>query len=518
MAVAQTLGLSFVLLDARDSSEAISQVLFGATSESEQALLDGRAPGELGRDEPTLLYIAAVQQLPVELFPRFAQLLDRRTFHDATGTRWSASEDVVMMAGITIPSETITLSPENWLGAKFHRVDIRPPSSTDDLFAIAESITTELKPRVQLLPDAAAVLSRVRTASENLHVLKRWLAYAHGTTTDHIGRDDLEKAMLNDLQWYCERCEYRGQNLDPEIARQWLSQFPNELFAVGMSLLRQISERFFITKRRYFGALQELIVKSGLTSQEVVFCNWQSLGRSGPRVAHEIKNQAGWKVRHHLDLDSKNWNSLQIDYPHQFVIADDFVGTGKTLAKLFRSDKPGAGVRLLERFPKAHLSLLILVGFDDGMREVLTAIGTLRKRVSVHRAIQFSRADRCFTEESAILLPDQKGPLEQFCRAAARANFRKLPKRFHLGFDAFSSLIVFPDTVPNNTLPIIWYTDRWIPLFPATGGVALPNNLLQRTLDRGDPKRASIGWKRWTIIVLLILLIIGLCISLLRLL
>lgn len=47
----------------------------------------------------------------------------------------------------------------------------------------------------------------------------------------------------------------------------------------------------------------------------------------------------------------------------------------------------------------------------------------------------------------------------------------QLEKRHPLGYEDSQALVVFPDTVPNNTLPILYKQGRkyqgrdWIPLF-----------------------------------------------------
>jgi hypothetical protein len=58
--------------------------------------------------------------------------------------------------------------------------------------------------------------------------------------------------------------------------------------------------------------------------------------------------------------------------------------------------------------------------------------------------------------------------MKSFCETVGK-DYGFHPKLW-LGYEDSQALIVFPDTVPNNSLPILWHDQgRWKPLLPASG-------------------------------------------------
>ena len=92
------------------------------------------------------------------------------------------------------------------------------------------------------------------------------------------------------------------------------------------------------------------------------------------------------------------------------------------------------------------------------------------RRVKLEIATLLTNHDRCFHDESQILRdPAARVDLRQFCIDTAR-DVLKLSPRFHLGFGEVGGLVVFYETVPNNTIPLLWARGGgWEPLFPVEG-------------------------------------------------
>src|SRR5262249_14523991 len=114
---------------------------------------------------------------------------------------------------------------------------------------------------------------------------------------------------------------------------------------------------YYISQQKFHEALQQLIKGSDIPpGSPVIFCKWQTMGHSAPRVMHALKNQSRWRPTSDIDLTQpeERWSNLQPRQPHWFVLTDDFVGSGQTLASLCSSpDQPLP--RLLAKCPVSEI-------------------------------------------------------------------------------------------------------------------------------------------------------------------
>jgi len=226
-------------------------------------------------------------------------------------------------------------------------------------------------------------------------------------------------------------------------------------------------------KPKYHRALDILIHDSRIPKgSPVTFCRWQSTGRSVPRISHSIKNQAKWRPTEDLDILNlkKDTNVKGTHDNHLFILIDDFVGTGRTIVTLINSESSPIK-KLLLKYDKSQLYILIAVGFEHGIREIKRALKQFGDRVTLSVAQLFTFQDCCFADSSSILIDkDQRDQLKSFCLKVAQEYYPFLSKDMWLGFGSLGALVVFFDTVPNNSLPIIWHDEsKWNPLFPASG-------------------------------------------------
>ena len=69
-----------------------------------------------------------------------------------------------------------------------------------------------------------------------------------------------------------------------------------------------------------------------------------------------------------------------------------------------------------------------------------------------------------FSEDSAVFSDARD---RESARQLAESVGMKLEARMPLGYGGIESLIVFYQSCPNNTLPVLWsQNDGWRPLFP----------------------------------------------------
>jgi hypothetical protein len=239
--------------------------------------------------------------------------------------------------------------------------------------------------------------------------------------------------------------------------------------------VRWIASTYFIDDREYFRAIEVLIERSGIPRRtNVIFCRWQSEGQSGPRVANQVKNRAHWRIvaGNDIDLtrDEAQWPRLDADAKHQLVLVDDFVGSGRTISKLFVGEAAPVP-RLLRQLPNARMWIGIIAGYENAFSEAISNFGEYASRIRITPYKLLTEQDKCFSDTSRILQnPNIRAQVKAFCLQTAEKHYPKLPQGMRLGFNESGALIVFYDTVPNNSLPIIWHNEgSWYPLFPASG-------------------------------------------------
>jgi hypothetical protein len=149
-------------------------------------------------------------------------------------------------------------------------------------------------------------------------------------------------------------------------------------------------------------------------------------------------------------------------------LVDDFVGSGMTLSSICERSLP----QLLAASPRSEVLVVVVVGFEVGLRAVMDKVRQWGDRVRLVPGRVLSDHDRCFTPESTILkTTEARDDMETACRIIAKENYPGLLRKGrHLGFAKVGSLVVFSDTVPNNSLPVLWHdSGSWKPLFPASG-------------------------------------------------
>lgn len=495
--MARRLGLRFLEVNVSDAPEFVRSRLFGAEAEAERAsgadtsrgtIADSGsetpgtaefvAPGELGLEEDKLVYLADFDRADKSLFQCFQQLVNGRAYVDACGNRWRISDYTWVVAGLNYADDFLfpsTVDLDHWVCASFEeRLPLGSPQDDSEIALIGEAILTEYgcsaEPCVY-----EGLLEMIEGTPDRLHALKRWFADAvvrSGKGTS-VRKAVLERAITNDLKTLFPRLRYRGIPLSESNFERWAEQFEGWR-SIAAHIIREIAQRYYITEREYFAALNELASRSGIPVRgRVFFIKWQGLGESAFRVAHQLKNIAHWRVEEmELDLNKpeSGWPALDAEKEHQFVVVDDFVGTGKTITPLFVGETAPVQC-LLSRLPKARLFVGIIAGFENALLEVAASVRRYGDRVIFVPHKVFHESDRCFHETSRIFPQERRRErFRDFCDSIAQRHYPSLPTSFRLGFGGIGGLVVFPDTVPNNSIPILWHnTGTWFPVFPASG-------------------------------------------------
>ena len=143
------------------------------------------------------------------------------------------------------------------------------------------------------------------------------------------------------------------------------------------------------------------------------------------------------------------------------VFIDDFSGTGGTLKdkleNFYTENKA-----LFEEFTfSIHIG--VVTGFMEAKNKLESTIELLGINAYVYFHNLLNEQDKVFSNESNFF--DNYAAKEK-TKNVVTFYGQKLVKKYPLGFGDCQTLIVFPSTCPNNSLPILWQErDDWIPLF-----------------------------------------------------
>ncbi|HYX18645.1 MAG TPA: hypothetical protein VE944_30620 [Nostoc sp.] len=106
---------------------------------------------------------------------------------------------------------------------------------------------------------------------------------------------------------------------------------------------------------------------------------------------------------------------------------------------------------------------LAVCGFREAQELVEKKLIELSLDVKIHICDPLDESAKVFSEKSTIFSnSNERGE----ARVVAYEHGIKLVKNNPLGFGDCQSAVIFPDTCPNNSLPILWSdSNNWIPLF-----------------------------------------------------
>jgi hypothetical protein len=162
-------------------------------------------------------------------------------------------------------------------------------------------------------------------------------------------------------------------------------------------------------------------------------------------------------VAKHIDSSGSN-------PPAAIIVVDDFIGTGQSLAKNLSSFIESLGDRLKRRDVK--LLVITLLATAGGEKHVREKISRLDCDAELRVSEVISTRHFAFDEKSPIwATSDDRGRAFELCQRLGSRIYKSSP----LGYGSLGLLLVFQDTCPNNTLPIIHARvggqEPWVPLF-----------------------------------------------------
>jgi hypothetical protein len=311
------------------------------------------------------------------------------------------------------------------------------------------------------------------------------------TARDLLGARSANSPLTHDEVLTCGgMLVYRGQQIGPDSVRAWLGQFgdPSDQ-RLMLRLLDRLGRRGLFTENRFRTSLRELhaLARQAAGQRGVVIHTdardhvknclityGDSGTRSGSTVARAYRAEN--RIPKQYCDEPAALRDLLVARPFNqlvLVCVDDLVGSGQTALEALRRVKS----QLLDDVPDWEEYILVVygtvVGFEDSLASVADQAQSLFKGypLLMLAANRLPSNERAFDPDAGIFSNS-----DDRLRAMhlAREIGGSLERQHPLGRDDAQALIVFPDTVPNNTLPIFWKegskvkNEVWHPLFPRT--------------------------------------------------
>lgn len=309
-----------------------------------------------------------------------------------------------------------------------------------------------------------------------------WLARygVRAITTTFTDPDAILNARRRDREEYVAAEEitelvktwglYRGSVITAQDVRAWLNQFDS--IRSQRLMFRILQGVRFYDAGRIRARLKDAhgIVRRGLTQRiepgrlkrdDIVVSYLGDVGKSGAHYARLYADENGIYTEQVVDHD-RLAERLQDGGIQAVVLIDDLLGSGEQASEFLKELDRKVGGMLHNRGVKTVF--VALCGFPHAERRVAEEIDRLRIPLELHLCEPLGETDRCFSESSAIF-PGEAERVE--ARGIAESHGKRLQRRQPLGYRGVQATVVFEESCPNSTLPILWDSKPdWRALFP----------------------------------------------------
>lgn len=143
------------------------------------------------------------------------------------------------------------------------------------------------------------------------------------------------------------------------------------------------------------------------------------------------------------------------------VFVDDFIGTGDSTCEYLKKFNEDYGKIIASK--GIIVNFIAICGFEEGELKISNFIEDLQFKVKFKILDKLNNSDKCFSETSKIFKDIN---IRIQAKNVAYNIGKKLELKWPLGFGNCEATVVFQDNCPNNTLPILWSSNKeWYPLF-----------------------------------------------------
>ena len=275
---------------------------------------------------------------------------------------------------------------------------------------------------------------------------------------------------------------YRDEKVNEIKIKVWLQQFgepDNQILA--FKLLERLKNRGYFSSGSlvtHFKHVHSRIVahqhaasvdwapeiKRKKVVSNIFVTSFDSPGKSGSSLLYAYRNANQISRSLVGDIDEAVRFLKASQKPIAVVFVDDFIGTGGTCIEGFGKFTEALGGN--DKFKEHAFYVAALAATSDGIDTVNL---NTDERLNVIEAKLLGSAERAFSPDAGIFSSEEE---LQECRSLCENIGRELEPKHPLGYEDSQSLILFPHSCPNNTLPLFYKSGReykgqkWVPLFP----------------------------------------------------
>jgi len=275
---------------------------------------------------------------------------------------------------------------------------------------------------------------------------------------------------------------YRGQRVTGEMVRAWLQQIPQP--QEQRLLFKLLQNLFFVTTpqiaERLRNTHEEVVLRvlpermrerKNEKRRDLLVTYLDGPGKSGATYARAYAKENNLLLECVVEPEkmSRRLNT-QGEISDGLIIVDDLSGTGRTLSGALSKFLVENGSTLgLKKIP---LFVIVLFATEEAEKSILDVLGrfpTVESKLHVSEILGSER--RAFRSDTAGFWADesQRDRAKALCVRLGTGLYKDA-----LGFGSQALMITFPETCPNNCLPII---------FSSRAGLNPWNALLQRPVS-----------------------------------
>lgn len=331
-----------------------------------------------------------------------------------------------------------------------------------------ELLELEIKNILKEFTDRTILIENDGRFTFRINFFKDWLVDG-GSTKIILTLSDEEKIRIREreekkaeiastelLQFIeSKKIVYNGNPISVDEVRRWLNQFDNNInqrlvFKILQNLNYYSSANIKIKMKEIFSYIKTKKYEGKTRVSNVLVSYLDSVGKSGVEYSKYFIDDNSILQKNSTEknriLERLNGNSF--DY---LVFIDDFMGTGRTIIEFIKE--------LKKDYPdifKKNIEIIIGVvsGFLCAKESVEKEFEKMKiNNIKIVICEPLNESDKCFSDESKVFTnPDDRRNAKDICWE--KGNY--LVDNNPLGFGDCQSIVVFPDTCPNNSLPILW--------------------------------------------------------------